>query len=212
MNEIEKKIMATLGPEYDHSAKPHVYFFDFADLITPGKRPRYRNAVYISKRSKTALDTAEFRRRANEADKQEFPREWEHYLKVRENLKHPKVDLLPGIDQATLMEMRDMGLFNLQQLLEQDDFVQWADMARRILNAINSERSEGRDRVFGDAQFKPERVLAQAGAGTGITPGYSANGRTIANTGGNPYPFTYQGQKESYPQASEVSWSFEMSQ
>lgn len=209
MNEIEKKIMRELGPNYDHSAKPHVYFYDYADLVPGGDRPRYRNAIYISKRNKTTLDTQDFHRRMIESDKAEFPREWEHYLKVRDNLKLPKVDLLPGIDQATLMEMKALNLFNLSQLAEQDEFAQWADMARRILNAINSEGSEGRDRVLGNAQFKPERVLAQGGAGAG-----GANGRTISGSSiGSPYPFTYQGaQKTRYTQDGEVTFSFEMTQ
>jgi len=206
MNEIEKKIMKSLGPEYDHSAKPHVYFFDYAYKVSDGK---FKNAVYISKRSTTALDTQDFRRKANDEDKAEFPREWEHYLKVKEVLKIPKVELLPGIDQATLMEMKAVGIYNFDQLMAQDDFEQWQAMARRILNAISKDGSEGRDRVPCD-EARPVGVLETAGAGkvgtsiggtlgsTGITPGY--------------YFAPKNGQEKGYSQTGEVTFSFEVIQ
>jgi hypothetical protein len=200
MNEIEKKIMRELGPEYDHSGKPTVYFFDFADKLPDGK---YRNAVYISKISKTGLGTQDFRRRSTEKDRAEFPREWEHYLKVKENLKSPKVDLLPGIDQATLMEMKDKKLFNLEQLAEQNEFSQWADMARRILNAISENGNERRVCLQGN-EAGIERVLGENRPGSG-------GNRTIQNTGGSS-PFYFGPKEKGYPQASEVSWSFEVVQ
>jgi hypothetical protein len=191
MNEIEKKFIAALGPEYDHSAKPTVYFYDYACK----KDGVYVNAVYISKRSKTAHDTQDFRRKANDEDKLEFPQEWEYYLKVRENMRYPKIDLIPGIDQASLMTLKDEGIYNLEQLADTDN--EWSEVARRILNAISTESGEGRNGVSGDNQA-PVRVLE----------GNRAGQRGTSN--GSPQKGFKKTWQESHPQ--EVTFNFEVIQ
>jgi len=164
---IEDGFRAQLGPEFDHSAKPTVYFFDHAVAIESDDRPRFKNAVYISKTSKTSLDTQNFQRKMLNDDKAEFPDEWAHYLKVKENLKVPRCALLPGIDMATLFEMKAVSIYNLAQLIEQDLFPEWAELARSILNARSEHKDKGRVSVQGDANIQPARVLGIVGAGGG---------------------------------------------
>jgi len=132
---IEEELLKQLGPNYDRSAKPVVYFFDHAEEIESDGRPRFRNAIYISKRSRTANNNQDFHRKMLEEDKAEFPDEWAYYLKVKENLKKPRIGLLPGIDEATQHEMKAIGIYNLEQLVAQDEFGEWKATERRILDA-----------------------------------------------------------------------------
>lgn len=158
--DIEQKFREQLGPNYDHSAKPTVYFFDHAMPVKSDGRPRFKNAVYISKKSKTSHSNQDFQRKMQDTDKQEFPAEWEHYLKIKDNLKQPRISLLPGIDHATLAEMKALDIHNLPQLLAQEHFDEWQQLARRLLDAANnSNGNQERESVQGDKEQQPERVL-----------------------------------------------------
>lgn len=201
MSQPEQIIRKALGPEYDHSGKPHVYFFDHAMPIDSPDRPRFKNAVYISKTSKTSLDTQKFNAKASEQDKQEYPREWEHYLKVKETLSKPRVAMLPGIDVATLAEMKAIEIVTLEQLLAQDLFEDWQPLARRILHAINQNGTEERQILSSDQTGQPERILA------GNT-GTSSPGQTGINGTGQKEKGKEKGYQESSPQ--EITFDFGM--
>ena len=163
MDEIELQIKKSLGPEYDKSALPDVYFFDKAieDAVKTKEsgRPRFKNEVYISKTAKGARHR-QWKGKASDEDKSLFSDEFEHYLKVHENLMKPRIVALPGIDEATIAEMRAVGVFTLQQLLDGEHFDEWKHLARGILDATNKERSEGREDIHSVPEKQPIRVLA----------------------------------------------------
>ena len=162
MNQIEQEIRRSLGAEYDHTKKPSVYFFDNAVKVSTDEedRPRFKNAVYISKKSTTSNGTQDFHRKIIDSDKAEFPAEWEHYLKVKDNLKKPRIALLPGMDEATKHEMQAIGIYSLEDLVSQDEFNEWKDLARRILDATdNTIRDSRRETLQDNENQQPERIL-----------------------------------------------------
>lgn len=162
---IEDQFRAQLGPNYDHSAKPTVYFFDHAvRTSTPEEektsRPKFKNAVYISKQSKTAHGNQDFHRKMLDDDKAEFPGEWDHYLRVKENLKQPRISLLPGIDEAIRHEMQAVGIYNLGQLVVQDEFPEWLAIARRILDVTGKICEQKRTQVQSNNGQQAVGILA----------------------------------------------------
>ena len=166
MDKIEQEFAKKLGPEFVKSGKPHAYFFDSCvkdgEASEKSGRPRFKNAVYISKRKKGGT-TQEFHRAIEAGDKEAYPREWEHYLKVRDNLAKPSIKLLPGIDEATKAEMNALGIYRLEQLvaLDEDYFDEWKQIARGILNATRNEKgSEGRQDLSSHDQGQVIGVLA----------------------------------------------------
>ena len=203
MNEVEKQFRAALGPEYDHSAKPTVYFFDNAVQVESPDRPRFKNCVYISKTSKTSVGTQDFHRKAGDEDKAEFPAEWNHYLLVRDNLKKPRIGLLPGIDQAIMHEMKALDIYSLEQLLAQEHFDDWKQLARRILSASENQ-DKGQQKVQGDDSQQPERVLGVSGAG-GKRATYPTDEKESQEKNGQK-----EGYQESQPQ--EITFSYEIAQ
>jgi len=164
MNETEQSFLKALGPEYNRDSLPHVYFADHAvedaTLTAKSGRPRFKNAVYINKTSKTST-TAQWLGKATEQDKLIFPDEWAHYLKVRENLREIRIGLLPAIDMATTAEMNALGIFNLKQLVAQEHFSTWKELARRILDATDAtQRSIERKNILSDDQLQTLGALA----------------------------------------------------
>lgn len=155
MDDVEEGFLKALGPDYDRSSLPTVYFSDHAVEIESDGRQLFKNVVYIHKTSKTSR-TAQFQGKASEDDKLMFPREWEYYLKIKNNLIETRIGLLPEIDLATIAEMKAVGIYSLNQLIDHDGdhFPQWAILARRILDAVVQDTEEeytlrdtGRDTV-----------------------------------------------------------------
>jgi len=71
--------------------------------------------------------------------------------------------MLPGIDEAIKHEMKAIGIYSLDQLVAQDEFPEWKQLARRVLNATDGDlRDKERQAVQSDKNGQPERVLGIA--------------------------------------------------
>ena len=141
---IEEQFRAQLGPDYAKESKTIAYFFDHAvrdDVASQREgRPVFVDQVYLSKRSALSQSQDEFHRKATKEDRLQFPKEWARYEQVKDNLSRPRVKMLPGISEARIAELQELGIYSLQELVEcrHKGYEEWQAMARKILVALSA--------------------------------------------------------------------------
>lgn len=137
--------------------KPFVTFFDHAledrELSEKSGRPRFKACVFIRKipSAPDLLVRDVFDRQMVEEDKKDWPEEWAAYCARRDEIRRgvPPVTAIPGMDVASIAELKALGVFNCEQFVNYpeplDNMEGLRKLAKRILEVASEDRKERDD-------------------------------------------------------------------
>ena len=160
--------------------EPIVTFFDHAtyneELSKQSGRPRYTEATYT--RIKPTHPDLKVRDEVchptTEEEKLRYPKQWEAYLNSRSAELHfkPPLQAIPGMKISYFNELRDLGIFNADELLHYDGDLDELEFLRKIAKKIMEVAGEARE-IFERRKDVPKDTGGQqyrADPGGVVTP------------------------------------------
>lgn len=101
----------------------------------------YDKKIYIQLRAPGVRDNASYE--AQKADIIEFHKEYQDFLRSREDAKLPGIEIIPNLDLAHLQELRDYGILTIKKLAESNvpSHLEYAKQSAIVLNKAFEEQS-----------------------------------------------------------------------
>jgi len=209
MNHAEREISQAIFGRDDYAPKVHFYDHPVPDAEATERsgRPRYKPAIYVViKPTHPDLAVKDYRSRAiTEADKHEYPQQWQKYLDTKDRLARriPSIEAIPGMSVSAHAELKALELFNCEQLAAHEgDIAPYnylKSFAKRIMELSDEFKDipEEREPVRVGADRRQQRQIAPDWAGSrGSTQAYQEKGNQKEGS-----------QEENYQKGS-FSYSF----
>lgn len=143
--ELEKMVVG-------ETPNPRAIFFEQAVLNVPKSKKAgrriYDKKVCIMLSQIGVTDSVSYE--AQKADIEGYPDEYRYFLKNKQGVRKPAIDIIPNLDIAHMQELRDMGLLTIPQLAAVEivpPHLEYAHNAAKVFNQaledISHDKEEG---------------------------------------------------------------------
>jgi len=128
------------------SPNPRAIFFEQACLNVPKSHEAghriYDKKIYIKLSQIGLSDSVSYE--ATKEDIGGYPDEYAYFLKNRQGVRSPTIDIIPNLDIAHFQELRDMGLLTIPQLAEVEIVPRHLEYAHRAAKVFNQALEDTR--------------------------------------------------------------------
>lgn len=204
--ELERQLKQAHGVS---EIMPIVVFVDWAlkdeELSKQCGRPRYKDCIFLEKHPRGTMVKDVFRRRMEEQDKRDYPKEWAEYQARKSEIANraPPITAMPGMTRAVFEELRELGLTDCEKVAGYEGDLQEIEPFRRIAQQI-MEISNVQSRAFREGRQEVREEVHRPLHG--VDGGRWAGGGTYASGGappGTPVTFT-EAPKETSQEGYET--------
>jgi len=128
------------------SPNPRAIFFEHAALNVPKSKEAgrriYDKQIFIKLTQVGVTDSVSYM--AQKEDIANYTDEYAYFLKNRQGVRQPAIEIIPNLDIAHLQELRDMGLLTIPKLAEAEivpPHLEYAHNAAKVFNKALEDTS-----------------------------------------------------------------------